>query len=55
MPGTESDTPIDPAATQADESITGLPAVRSWNHVYAIVVVVFIVYATLLAVLSRAF
>jgi hypothetical protein len=51
------DTPDQPdaAAEPPDDEATGLPWLRSWRSVYALVVACFIAYVVLLVVLKQAF
>ena len=44
-----------PPAAPVDDALTGLPGLRTWPRVYAFVVVSFIVWVVLLAVLPRLF
>jgi len=43
------------ATPENDDDCTGLPLLPTWNRVYWFVVIVFIAYVVLLAVLSKGF
>ena len=38
-----------------DDEITGLPGLRTWRQVYAAVIVTFVLWVALLAVLGRVY
>ena len=44
---------LDPAEPEADE--TGLPWLRTWNHVYLLVIIHFAIWIALLVALTNFF
>lgn len=52
MMSTPPDNPPQPAEGDDD---TGLPILRSWRSVYVAVTIIFVVYATLLTLLTRLY